>query len=259
MMCSASRASRSGLAVGILRVLCNGLCTTKRFHVVNDEQLCRLGCLDEPDCLCHYNMCPRLSDAFKNIWRNAGFRLCDDLLLHDLLTQTLLHSIQHGIVVMGIIDAFVYAHNVHRQNNNNPGKFEDCTEGRIRLMTAITPAYAHAFQAVCLTRHPMVIPHQKFRLPTAKAKYPNLPINRTMTRQRGSDHRGWAVFTDGGTHSVDGETTAVWSAVARSPDGRCYVMFGPVITSEAHFSYARANLHTNNTVELSGIIEVFFS
>ena len=30
--------SRPGFAVGILRLLCNGLCTTKRFHVVNDDQ-----------------------------------------------------------------------------------------------------------------------------------------------------------------------------------------------------------------------------
>ena len=45
----ASRASRPGLAVGFLRILCNGLCTSQRFHSEGDEQTCRVGCPDEPD------------------------------------------------------------------------------------------------------------------------------------------------------------------------------------------------------------------
>ena len=65
--------------------------------------------------------------------------------------------LQCGIVVMGLIDAFVYAHNNHRQNADNPGKFQDCMEGRIRLMTAITLAYVHAFQAICFARRPLDI------------------------------------------------------------------------------------------------------
>ena len=95
MMCNASRA-RSGLAVGALPVLCNGLCTSRRFHLENDDQHCRRGCPDEPECLSHCNRRPRLHDAFKKTWRNAGFRLRGDLLLHDLFTQALLRSIQHG-------------------------------------------------------------------------------------------------------------------------------------------------------------------
>ena len=66
---------------------------------------------------------------------------------------------------------------------------------------------------------------------------------------------GWALFIDGGTLSTDGETTAGWRAVVRSPDGRLYVMFGRVVTTEAHLAYAGARLHTNNTAELSSIIE----
>ena len=67
--------------------------------------------------------------------------------------------------------------------------------------------------------------------------------------------KGSALFTDGGTHSTDGETTAGWGAVARSPDGRLYVMFDPVVTTEAHLAYAGTRLHTTNTAELSSIIE----
>ena len=52
-----------------------------------------------------------------------------------------------------------------------------------------------------------------------------------------------------------GETTAGWGAVARSPDGRLYVMFGPVVTPEAYLAYGGARLHTNNTAELSSKIK----
>ena len=43
MMCTAARASRPGLASGILRVLCNGMCVAKRFYVDDEEQHCRAG------------------------------------------------------------------------------------------------------------------------------------------------------------------------------------------------------------------------
>ena len=33
-----SRASRPGLTVGVLRILCNGLCTAQRFHTEDYEQ-----------------------------------------------------------------------------------------------------------------------------------------------------------------------------------------------------------------------------
>ena len=48
---------------------------------------------------------------------------------------------------MGFIDAFVSAHHQHRRSIENSGNFGDCMKGRIRFMTAITPAYAHAYQA----------------------------------------------------------------------------------------------------------------
>ena len=155
MIRSASQASRPGLAVGILLVFCNGMCTAKRFHVDNEEQTCRVGRIDEPDCLSHYNRCPLL---------------------------------------MGIIDAFVYARNFHSHKKNNPRKFEDFMEGRISLLTAITPLCAHAYQTLNLARRPLDILHQRFRLPSVKAQYQNLPNNRITTRENGDDFKGWAFF-----------------------------------------------------------------
>ena len=48
---------------------------------------------------------------------------------------------------MGFIDAFVDAHHQHRRNDENPGNFGDNMKGRIRFVTAINSAYAHAYQA----------------------------------------------------------------------------------------------------------------
>ena len=98
---------------------------------------------------------------------------------------------------MGFIDAFVYAHHQHRRSIENSGNFGDCIKGRIRFMTAITPAYAHAYQATCLTRHVPAGPRLNFRLQ-------HLPNVRTTTRERGNDFQGWAICTDGGTRVVDG-------------------------------------------------------
>ena len=85
--------------------------------------------------------------------------------------------------------------------------FGDCMKGRIRFMTAITPAYAHAYQVMCLTRHIHAVLSQKFRLPAAKARYLHLTIVRTATRERVNYFQGWAIYTDGCTRLVDGETS----------------------------------------------------
>ena len=54
-------------------------------------------------------------------------------LFHDLITQIFLRSLQYGIVVMGVIDAFVYAHNYLRRNMDHPGNFGDCMKGEFVL------------------------------------------------------------------------------------------------------------------------------
>ena len=67
----------------------------------------------------------------------------------------------------------------------------ECMKGRIRFMTAITPAYAHAYQVTCLTRHMLAVQSQKFfRLPNAKDRYPHLSNVRTTTRERGNYFQG---------------------------------------------------------------------
>ena len=91
---------------GFLRILCNGLCTAQRFHTEGEEQTCRLGCPNEPDSLPHYNECPLLYNLFAPIWVHASALPRRGHLLHDLIPQIFLRSLQCGIVVMGLIDNF---------------------------------------------------------------------------------------------------------------------------------------------------------
>ena len=101
-----SRACRPGLLVGFLRILCNGLCTARRFHTAEHDHTCCIGCPDEPDSLTHYNVCPRLYKIFLSFWRHATVLPPRNCLLHDLISRVFLWSLQYGVVVQGFFDAF---------------------------------------------------------------------------------------------------------------------------------------------------------
>ena len=96
---------------------------------------------------------------------------------------------------------------------------------------------------------------QHFRVVAAKVRYPHLPNIRTTTRDKGNNFQGWAIYTDGGARIVDGETLAGWGVIARSHHGRIHVMFGPVITTDSCLALAGARTHSNNTAEMTAMIE----
>ena len=251
------RASRPGLLVGFLRILWNGPCIARRFHASKNDHTCRFGCPDEPDTLSlsHYNECPRLYNIFVSFWRHATMlppRIC---LLHDLISRVFLQSLQYDIVVLGFHDAFVFAHHRHRLDSANARNFGDCLRGRVRFMTAITPAFAHAYQTICLALHLPGVPHRSFRLPKPKSRYPHLPNDRSITRELGNDFHGVAIYTDGGTRVVNGEILAGWGVISRSPRGRIFVLFGLVVTTEAHLAFSGTRTHSNNTTEMTAMIE----
>ena len=54
---------------------------------------------------------------------------------------------------------------------------------------------------------------------------------------------------------MDGATVAGWGVFSRSPHGRIDVMFGPVVTTEAHLAFCGARTHSNNTAEMTAMIE----
>ena len=136
--------------------------------------------------------------------------------------------------------------------------FGDCLTRRVRFMAAITPAYAHTYQTICLAMHTPGVPRHSFRLAKPKSTYLCLPNDRSITKELGDDYHVWAMYTDGGTRVVDGETFAGWCVISRSPHGRIYVMFGNVVTTEAHLSFCGARTHSNNTAEMTAMIEALF-
>ena len=194
----ASRASRSGLTVGFLRILCNRLCTTQRF-------LHRRWWTNVSSWMSEWT---QLSLPFQRMPSFSEYvYFCSGqatvLPRRSSVTQVFLQSLQYGIVVIGFIDTFVYAHHQHRRSIDNPGNFGDCMKGSIRFMTAITSTYAHAYQATCLTRHISAVPRLNFRLPKPKARYPHLPNVRITTREGGNDFQGWpSVLVDRYTSHV---------------------------------------------------------
>ena len=67
--------------------------------------------------------------------------------------------------------------------------------------------------------------HQKF--PSTVNPRPDIhtfPNARSITRERGSDFRGWGIYTDGVLRVVNGETSTEWGVIARSPHGRIDIM-----------------------------------
>ena len=53
---------------GALRIAWNGLCTAARCHTAEENPGCRLGYVEEEDCLRHCNSCPILFDHFGSLW-----------------------------------------------------------------------------------------------------------------------------------------------------------------------------------------------
>ena len=54
---------------------------------------------------------------------------------------------------------------------------------------------------------------------------------------------------------MDGETLARWGVISRSHHGKIDIMFGPVVTTEAHLAFSGARAHSNNTAEMTAMIE----
>ena len=54
---------------------------------------------------------------------------------------------------------------------------------------------------------------------------------------------------------MKGETFAGRSVIARSRHARLGVMFGPVVSTEAHLAFSRARTRSNNTAEMTAMIE----
>ena len=125
-------------------------------------------------------------------------------------------------------------------------------------MTAVTPAYAPcisndmSMQDAC--RHIM-----ENKLPSSakpQARYPcTFPMIVPQHVKEAMISEDGPFFQTGGTRVVDGETLAGWGVISRSHHGRIDITFGPVVTTEAHLAFSGARAHSNNTAEMTAMIE----
>ena len=154
---------------------------------------------------------------------------------------------------MGFLDALAYADRQHRLDSANAGNSGDCLTGQVRFMNALTPAYAHAYQTICLAMHLPSAPHHTFRLPKPKSGYSYFPNDRSITRELGNDYHGWSIFSDGGTRVVGGEIFAGWSVISLM--GASLSCLVPWLPPRLHLVFSGARSHSNNTAEMTAMFE----
>ena len=225
-----SRASRPGLTVGVLRVLCNGLCTAWRFHTEEHDHRCRVGCPNDPDSLsltlqwvssfvqyiyslletgyCTFTEKPSSPwhdhpcvPAKPSMW-NCG----DGLHWRFWLCPSAPSKYQESCELWWL----------HERKNPLYDSDHSCLRSRI---SGDMSDKTHACNTAPI-----------FRLWKPKAKSPYLPNARSTTRERGNDFRGWAIiYTDGGTRVVNGETLAGWVVIALSMEEliSCLILLTP--------------------------------
>ena len=86
-LCRAANSCKLGLIVGALRVACNGLCTAVRFHTVEENRACVLGCPEGLECLQHCNRCTTLFDHLRSLWPGNDECIAPTTIFNDLPFQ----------------------------------------------------------------------------------------------------------------------------------------------------------------------------
>ena len=181
MVRNAVRASRPGLAVGHPSGVAQRHVRNETIHVENEEHSCRVWCPVSQ------TACPIITGALSFLTSSARFGGTPSSTLVKTV-YCMISSLRYVIEacsmvfpVMGFMSAFVNAHNYHRHLRTTQENSRIALEVRLVPMTAIAPAFAHAYQAICLARRPIDILCQRFRLTSAKANYstphhPSLPL-----------------------------------------------------------------------------------
>ena len=128
--------------------------------------------------------------------------------------------------------------------------------GRIEMMSALCPAWAHTYQTMCLGFSPEQLGPENFRLPKPKKKFSILPGCRTTTRIIEIDFSGWKVFTDGSCKRQVNDTDLAGRGIAAvSPDNLVRILCGPVVCDPRQPEFLGATSCSNNTADLTGLAE----
>ena len=193
--------------------MCSGLCTSRRFHDVDDDQGCRPGCREQRECLRHHDQCPRLAAIRTHV------------LQYVTSSSRIQLALDFSMPFLG----------------RQPSSSQDPWEWRGLHGGAHSPdGSAHTSVCPRVTKRVFDNAWVVFCFGTSDFLPSSLIIvTFSIFVQRhtlvGNEFRGCAMFTDGGTHTKrQRERTQAGSAVARSPLGACHVTLGPVILLRKH-------------------------
>ena len=116
--CHTTNSCRPGLIVGILRVICDCSCTTKRFHSDHDKQECRIGMPWFTSLHQSLSRVPKVAPFFRFFFGRRGPEaqtcLRHDGIQHVQALGICTRSQRHCILGGGLVHAFVSAYQTHR-------------------------------------------------------------------------------------------------------------------------------------------------
>ena len=184
---------------------------------------CLLGCSEGFDCLRHYNECPTLFRSLLAIWSGTTECISPTVVLSHLLFKTATQSDRLCILVSGLVDNFVTAFNLRRTRQAHRLRFHELMYGRIKMMTALCPEWAHTHQTMRLGFSPLQLRPRK--------KKPMLPNGRAVTKMTGMDSPGWRFFSPMELlHAPSGRSDlAGWGIAAGSLDNFVRIHCGRVV------------------------------
>ena len=107
-------------------------------------------CHEVLDCTRHGSRFPTILESLCSLWPGTGEGMSPTAVFNDLLFKIAIRSDRLCILVAGLLGAFVTAWNLQRTNRGLSLNFKQITYGRIKMMTALCPAWAHTFQTMCL-------------------------------------------------------------------------------------------------------------
>ena len=140
----------------------------------------------------------------RSFWPGLAHGIRPGAKFNDLLFKIAVRSSRLCILVSGLLGASVTTFNLYRKCRKGDLCFSELMHGRMKLMTAVCPAWAHTYQSMCLGYRPSPLRPWNFRLLRPKNKFGELPTCRSSTWTAGIECDGWRFFTDGGTKQSEG-------------------------------------------------------
>ena len=114
-LCHTTKSCRSGLNVGVLRLICDGSCTTKRFHSDHDEQESRTGMPWSTSLHQVLSRVPEVAPFFSFLSGLRLIRACD--IVESNTTKRSVFAPEDNVVALlggGLVHAFVSAYQPHK-------------------------------------------------------------------------------------------------------------------------------------------------